>query len=147
LAAPIGRTAASLTNRRSGPTDLIDTEQIDLNEQVLIEQVLIDPVQIDPVQIEPVLIGQDQIDPVLEGLLATVLAQIGAVPVKHVLREHVQREQVLREQVLREQVLNAEVWIAEVSQELIKILNQPPIATQAPRLTIWFGAATRPWQP
>ena len=79
LVAPIGRIAASLTNRRSGPTDPIDTERIDLSDQVLIE----------PVQIDPVLIGQDQIDPVLEGLLATVLAQIEAVPVKHVLREHV----------------------------------------------------------
>ena len=84
LVAPIGRIAASLTNRRSGPTDLIDTERIDLSDQVLIEQA-----QIEQVQIDPVLIGQDQIDPVLEGLLATVLAQIEAVPVKHVLREHV----------------------------------------------------------
>ena len=84
MVAPIGRIAASLTNRRSGPTDPIDIERIDLSDQVLIEQA-----QIEQVQIDPVLIGQDQIDPVLEGLLATVLAQIEAVPVKHVLREHV----------------------------------------------------------
>ncbi|NDG79505.1 MAG: hypothetical protein EBX47_08765 [Synechococcaceae bacterium WB8_1B_057] len=73
LGAPIGRIAASLTNHRSGPTDLIDTERTDLSHPDLSDQVLI----------EPVLIEQ-----VLEGLLATVLAQIEAVPVKHVLREH-----------------------------------------------------------
>ena len=89
MVAPIGRIAASLTNLRSGPTDLIDTERIDLSDQVLIEQAQIEQAQIEPARIDPVLIGQDQIDPVLEGLLATVLAQIEAVPVKHVLREHV----------------------------------------------------------